>query len=95
MAPFGLISIFERHGEDIRRTHFQDEAEALEAWKLLLSTHPLWHREVSRGWSKKMNHRYIATLFYEVSEMTLVMWPKHIYALELWDRSLWSKDDPV
>jgi len=27
--------------------------------------------------------------------MTLVMWPKHIYALELWDRSLWSKDDPV
>jgi len=82
-----FITILHREGADITRTFFIDKIEAQKAWHKIIAEKKGYKSETYKIWSKKMVTEWGVTLIQNQDSSS-------VYAIELWDRSLWSKDAP-
>jgi hypothetical protein len=88
--PQYFISVFHRKEDDISRLFFYSELEAVEYWINLLNLNKTWSQETLKSWSRKMKNKWKFTCIFTSGTLP----PIEIYAIELWDRQLWSKDAP-
>lgn len=91
--PPWFITIFERLEDTITRTHFADIETARAAWLETLDRYPHYQRIAAPSWSKKMKSMWKDEAIHERPVTFSDGWsPNHVLAIELCDRSLWSKD---
>jgi hypothetical protein len=86
---FGKVSIFHRKGERITRRHFDDIQEALMCWNSTIQSTKDWSSSPGARWSKKMIHMWGVGILHTPMNTGIC---EEIYAIEIWDRSLWSVD---